>query len=49
MIRDFTYIDDIVDGTLAVLRTQQQPDDNGVNFKVYNIGSSHPVPLLRIS
>lgn len=46
MIRDFTYIDDIVDGTLAVLRTQQQPDDNGVNFKVYNIGSSHPVALL---
>jgi UDP-glucuronate 4-epimerase len=46
MIRDFTYIDDIVDGTLAVLGADQQPDDHGVSFTVYNIGSSHPVRLL---
>lgn len=46
MIRDFTYIDDIVDGTLAVLDKEQPVADNGVAFRVYNIGSAHPIKLL---
>lgn len=40
MLRDFTYIDDIVEGTLRVI--QRIPDEN----VVYNIGNNHPVVLL---
>lgn len=44
--RDFTYIDDIVEGITAVM--QKAPDKNvdGVQFKVYNIGNSNPESLL---
>lgn len=48
MIRDFTYIDDIAEGTIHVL--DRKPDasqcPNGVPYKVYNIGCSHPVKLM---
>lgn len=48
LIRDFTYIDDIVDGTIRVIDTVPDADDcpNGVPAKVYNIGCSHPVRLM---
>lgn len=48
MIRDFTYIDDIVEGTLRVIGSM--PDakrcPNGVPYAIYNIGCSHPVRLM---
>jgi UDP-glucuronate 4-epimerase len=40
MSRDFTYIDDIVDGIIKVI-------DNPSNFKVYNIGKNSPVSLMK--
>jgi UDP-glucuronate 4-epimerase len=45
MQRDFTYIDDIVAGTLAAL-------DDGRHFgevphRLYNLGHSHPEPLMH--
>lgn len=43
MLRDFTYIDDIVDGIVLALKADIVTD---VPFKVYNIGCSHPVRLL---
>lgn len=48
MIRDFTYIDDIVEGTIHVIDHAPKADecDNHVPYKVYNIGCSHPVKLL---
>lgn len=48
MIRDFTYIDDIVGGTLKVIdSTVVAPEcRNGVPHEVYNIGCSHPVKLM---
>ena len=48
MIRDFTYIDDIAEGTIHVIDHQPCPDDcpNGVPYKVYNIGCSNPVRLM---
>ena len=46
MIRDFTYIDDIVEGTLQTIDQEPLPDENGLKYKVYNIGCSHPVKLL---
>lgn len=48
MIRDFTYIDDIAEGTIHVIDRQPKAEDceNGVPYKVYNIGCSHPVKLM---
>lgn len=46
LIRDFTYIDDIANGTIQVLDKEPAPDKNGVPVKVYNIGCSHPVKLM---
>jgi UDP-glucuronate 4-epimerase len=39
MQRDFTYVDDIVEGTLRVL-------DRPARYEVYNIGNHQPVALL---
>lgn len=55
--RDFTYIDDIVDGMLRVLDrpAQGSPDWDGGNpdpatsrapYRLYNIGNNHAVPLM---
>ena len=48
MIRDFTFIDDIAEGTIHVLNRMPCAADcvNGVPYKVYNIGCSHPVKLM---
>ena len=50
--RDFTYVDDIVEGVVRVM--QQAPEkENGEDglpippYKVYNIGNSHPENLLE--
>ena len=40
MQRDFTYVDDIVEGTLRVL-------DKPTRYAVYNIGNHQPVQLLH--
>ena len=46
MIRDFTYIDDIVEGTVRCVDHVPEPDENGLRYRVYNIGCSHPVKLM---
>ena len=46
MIRDFTYIDDIVDGTIACLDHEPNLDANGLKYRIYNIGCSNPVKLM---
>jgi UDP-glucuronate 4-epimerase len=45
MRRDFTYIDDIVKGVIAV--TDKAPDGPGVPYRVYNIGNHRSEPLMR--
>ena len=51
MTRDFTYVDDIVEG---VVRTADRPpvrrSDGGQNtpYRLYNIGHNSPVPLLEM-
>jgi UDP-glucuronate 4-epimerase len=58
MQRDFTYIDDIVEGVVRTLDrpaqpdsrwSSDQPDPSGSNapYRLYNIGNNQPVPLLR--
>ena len=48
MIRDFTYIDDIVEGTVRTLDHVPAGTDcpNGVPYRIYNIGCSDPVKLM---
>lgn len=48
MIRDFTYIDDIVEGTIRTIDNDIPVDklENGVPYRIYNIGCSHPVKLM---
>jgi UDP-glucuronate 4-epimerase len=58
MQRDFTYIDDIVEGVVRVMDRLPEPDplwsgtdpDPGTSYapyRVYNIGNNRPVELLR--
>jgi UDP-glucuronate 4-epimerase len=58
MMRDFTYIDDIADGTVRVLDRIPQPNPNfdhanpdpatsSAPYRIYNIGHRQPVQLMR--
>lgn len=42
--RDFTYIDDIVEGIMNIIPTVPE-ERNGARAKVYNIGNNQPVAL----
>jgi len=44
--RDFTYVDDIVKGVVNVMQVAPAENENGVKYKVYNIGNNDPVNLL---
>ena len=49
--RDFTYIDDIVEGVIRVMQgaPEKRVGEDGLPvppYKIYNIGNSHPVNLL---
>jgi UDP-glucuronate 4-epimerase len=57
MVRDFTYIDDIVEGVVRVVMkiaepdpdwdgTQPDPASSPAPYRVYNIGSNSPVKLM---
>ena len=47
MQRDFTYIDDIVEGVVRVLATVPPADGDGAPYAVYNIGNHEAVELDR--
>ncbi|MBU9725168.1 GDP-mannose 4,6-dehydratase [Diplocloster modestus] len=46
MYRDFTYIDDIIIGLSNVIQKTPVEDDNGVKYKLYNIGNNKPESLM---
>ena len=46
MNRDFTYIDDIVEGVVRVLDRVPEADTDGRRHAIYNIGHAAPVPLM---
>jgi len=54
MQRDFTYIDDIVEGVIRVLdnppsgveEEQINPSNSTAPYKIYNIGNNNPVQLM---
>lgn len=43
LLRDFTYIDDIVEGICAIINK----NDNNIEHKIYNIGNGSPVKLIE--
>jgi UDP-glucuronate 4-epimerase len=45
MRRDFTYIDDIVNGVVAVI--DGPPSDKALPYRLYNIGNHRSEPLMR--
>ncbi len=45
MYRDFTYIDDIVAGIRSVMKKAPLQNEDGVPYKVYNIGNNKPESL----
>ncbi|KJU87281.1 uridine diphosphate galacturonate 4-epimerase [Candidatus Magnetobacterium bavaricum] len=55
MARDFTYIDDIIEGVVRVIDSTAKPDPtwNGrlstsfAPYKLYNIGNNTPIELMR--
>jgi len=58
MKRDFTYIDDIIEGVVRILNNPPQPNSNwdkrnpdpgtsSAPYKVYNIGNNNPVELMK--
>lgn len=59
MLRDFTYVDDIVEGVVRVTDrlaapnadwsgAQPDPASSSAPYRLYNIGNNNPVPLLRL-
>ena len=57
MVRDFTYIDDIVEGLIRVLdrpatansefdATNPDPASSSAPYRVFNIGNNQPTPLM---
>lgn len=49
MKRDFTYVDDVVEGIVRVMARAPQPGastPDGPPYKIYNIGNNSPVELL---
>src|SRR5690625_2414150 len=46
LYRDFTYIDDIVEGIVRLLDRPPTVDNNDVAHKVYNIGNNNPEKLM---
>ena len=58
MQRDFTYIDDIIEGVVRIIERIPQPDPDWTGnrpdsatsyapYKLYNIGNNNPVELMR--
>jgi UDP-glucuronate 4-epimerase len=56
MVRDFTYVDDIVKGVISVIdnpakksmdfEKNPSPDTSSAPYKVYNIGNNNPINLM---
>lgn len=46
MYRDFTYIDDIVDGVIKIMHKIPSKTEDDVKYKIYNIGNNKPESLM---
>jgi UDP-glucuronate 4-epimerase len=59
MMRDFTYIDDVVESVVRIMDViptadpewssdRPNPNSSNVPFRLYNVGNAHPVELVEI-
>jgi UDP-glucuronate 4-epimerase len=59
MVRDFTYVDDVVDGVVRVIDSPARPDESWdgaaphaatstAPYRIYNIGNNRPVDLVHL-
>ncbi len=50
MLRDFTYIDDVVEGIIRIAEKppMAEPSDDQAPYRVYNIGNNQPVELTKL-
>jgi UDP-glucuronate 4-epimerase len=48
MVRDFTFVDDIVEGIVRVVDKPASPDpaNSSAPYRVFNIGNNQPTPLM---
>jgi UDP-glucuronate 4-epimerase len=46
MYRDFTYVDDIIRGIENILSNPPKKNEDGVPYKIYNIGNNKPEKLM---
>lgn len=44
--RDFTFVEDIVNGVIKVTKVIPARNEKGVAYRVYNIGNSNPIKLM---
>ena len=58
MIRDFTFIDDIIESIKRLIKKTPtknnisdienlKPDNSWAPYKIFNIGNSNPIPLMK--
>ncbi|MBD5097508.1 MAG: SDR family NAD(P)-dependent oxidoreductase [Lachnospiraceae bacterium] len=47
LYRDFTYIDDIIQGMMRIIPKPPMENEDGIRYKVYNIGNNKPENLLH--
>ena len=46
MLRDFTYVDDIINGVIKVIDSKSINNKSDSLYKIYNIGNNSPVKLM---
>jgi len=46
--RDFTYIDDIVDGVIGSLETAPPSQKETAEYRLFNLGNTHPEPVTAL-
>lgn len=47
MLRDFTFVDDIVKGIVEVMEKAPNKEDKQPYYRLFNIGNSKPIQLMR--
>ncbi len=47
MIRDFTYVDDVVESIFRLIFKPPENNEDGVPYNIFNVGNSSPVKLLK--
>ena len=46
--RDFTYIGDVVNSLINIIKKVPEEDLDGIQYKIFNIGNKHPVETIEL-